>query len=91
MTEYFMTFATLSGLVELFLIMGTIIISVSVTLIGYYLLKWYGNILNVHFDTIGPIVIIFIIGTTISLLFNNIFEVSADTMLHCYILEDRLN
>ena len=91
MTENFLTFATLSGLVELFLIMGTIIISLTVTFIGYYLLKWYGDMLNVEFETIGPITIILIISVTVSLLFNNIFEISADTMLHCYILEDRLN
>lgn len=91
MTEYFLTFATLSGLVELFLIMGTIIISLTVTFLGYYLLKWYGDLMNVQFETIGPIIIILIISITVSLLFNNIFEISADTMLHCYILEDRLN
>lgn len=47
LTSNFLKFATLSGLVELFLIMGTLIISLSVTLLGYYLLKLYGDWFNV--------------------------------------------
>lgn len=34
--------------------------------------------------------IIFLIAVVVSLLFNEIFEVSADTMLHCYVLDESI-
>ena len=91
MTTNFLRFTALAGLVELFLIMGTIIISVCTTLIGYGILKGYGHATNIEFETIGPLVIIFMIAFVISMLFNNVFDVSADTMLHCYVLDETLN
>lgn len=91
MTSNFLRFTALAGLVELFLIMGTVIISICTTLIGYAILKGYGHVTNIEFETIGPLVIIFMIGFVISLLFNNVFDVSADTMLHCYVLDETLN
>lgn len=41
------------------------------------------------YDTIGPVLLIFLIAVTVSCLFNDIFEIAADTMLHCYIFEDQ--
>lgn len=89
MAEYFMLMTALTGLVNLFLYLGTIIISLFVTIIGYYLLQWYGSSTNEVYDTIGPVLLIFLISVTISCLFNDIFEIAADTMLHCYVFEDK--
>lgn len=88
MTTNFLRFAVLSGVVELFLIFGTILIAVVVAFIGYFLLILYGNMRNMEFETIGPITVIFLIAVLVSMFFNEIFEISSDTMLHCYVLDE---
>lgn len=57
LTTNFLRFAVLSGLVELFLFLGTIILSVCITIIGHFILKAYGNAYNIVFETIGPLVV----------------------------------
>lgn len=86
-----LVFFSLSGLVGLFLMIGTILLSISVTFLGHYLLKLYGNFFNLDFETTGPLIVIFLIALAVSLMFNNIFDISADTMLHCFLLEDEIN
>lgn len=66
LTNNFLRVGTLTTIVELFLIMGTFLISFLSVFIGYYLLEWYGSWRNEEFDTIGPLVIIFLIGFFIS-------------------------
>ncbi len=85
----FSNFVALSGLVELFLILGTIIVSLLVTVMSHLLLKSYGNWRNIEFETIGPILIVLVISVAITSLFNNVFEISVDTMLHCYVLDQQ--
>jgi len=41
-----------------------------------------------EFETVGPLVVIVLIALAVSSLFNEIFEISADTMLHCYVLDE---
>ena len=57
LTTNFLRFAVLSGLVDLFLFLGTIMITVSITMFGYLLLQVYGSTYNVVFETIGPLVV----------------------------------
>lgn len=57
LTTNFLRFAVLSGLVELFLFLGTVIISVCITIIGHFILKAYGNAYNIVFETIGPLIV----------------------------------
>ena len=88
MTDNFARFAILSGLVNLFLLFGTVLIAVGVSFLGHLILTLYGKWKNVEFESFGPLVIIFLIALVVSLLFNEIFEISSDTMLHCFILEE---
>lgn len=62
----FLRVAVLSGLVNLFLILATFLISTIGSIIGYFILKAYGNYWNESFDTYGPIVIFFLICCVIS-------------------------
>lgn len=57
LTTNFLRFAVLSGLVDLFLFLGTIMITISITMFGYLLLQVYGSTYNVVFETIGPLVV----------------------------------
>lgn len=88
MTSNFTKFLALSGIVELFLVLGTILITVSVSIVSHLLLKAYGDWRNMEFETVGPLVVIVLIALAVSSLFNEIFEISADTMLHCYVLDE---
>ena len=57
LTTNFLRFSILSGLVGLFLFLGTIAISISITIIGNYILKAYSHSFNAEFETIGPILV----------------------------------
>lgn len=57
LTTNFLRLAILSSLVELFLFLGTIVISVGVTIIGHYILKAYGEANNITYETIGPLIV----------------------------------
>ena len=52
------TIALLSGLVNMFMILGTVLITGIVGIISYFILNAYGNWKNIQFDTIGPYIII---------------------------------
>ena len=91
MTSNFLRFAVLSGIVELFLFLGTLIISVIMTFVGYLILRAYGHSFNVEYETFGPLIVIFIIAFVITSMFNHVFEISSDSMLHCYVLDESLN
>jgi hypothetical protein len=88
LTSNFARFAVLSSLVELFLFLGGVILATGMTLIGNLILNAYGSWKMIEYETIAPLVVIFIISLIITGLFNSIFEVSADTMLHCYVYEE---
>jgi len=90
LTTNFARFAVLSSLVELFLFLGGIVLSAVLTIVGYFILQAYGNWKNIEYETVGPLFVFFAIGMLITGMFNSIFEVSADTMLHCYVYEENM-
>lgn len=81
------TIAILSGLVNLFMILGTILVTCLVLVISYFIFQGYGNWQNIEFDTMGPYLIIMIFTIIITVLFNNVFDIAAETMLHCFVYE----
>jgi len=81
------TLLVLSGIVGVFLLFGTILITSIVTIIGYFIISAYGDTLNMKIETIGPILVIFIISFTIVELINSVFAVACDAMLHCYMID----
>lgn len=91
LTGNFLRFGVLAGLVGFFLIMGSIFITIIVTLIGYYILNGLADLNNDSYSTVGPLIVIALIAFVISILFNYIFSVSADTMMHCLIFEEENN
>lgn len=88
LTSNFVRFAILSGLVDLFLILGSLLISIITTLIGYLMIKLHEKSFNVEIETSFPLVLIFLIAFCVTLIFNHVFEVTADTMLHCYVIDE---
>ena len=87
-TGNFIRFGALAGLVGLFLVLGSVLISIVVTIIGFYVLKGLGHVQNEEYDTIGPLIVICIIAFFVTIYFNYVFSVTADTMLHCFMYEE---
>ncbi len=87
-TGNFLRVGVLLGIVELVLLMGSVCVTIIVVIISFYILKAIGSAQNEEYTTIGPLILMGVIGFVISLFFNYVFSVSCDTMLHCYIYEE---
>jgi hypothetical protein len=87
-TSNFLRFGVLSGLSGLFLFLGDIVISCTTTFIMFFVIRWYAVAKDLQVDTLAPHALIFAIVLFICIIFSHIFEISADTLLHCYIYDE---
>ena len=78
----------LHGICELCISFGTIAITALTVLIGYLLLRYVEYFDNQVTQLASPLVIVFIIGYTVSQLFGHVFDVCSDAMIHCYLTEE---
>ena len=62
LTGNFLRFGILAGIVFLFLALGTVFITLLVIFIGYYVLEGIADMRNDEYNTIGPLLIIGLIG-----------------------------
>jgi len=76
------------GLVSIILFLTVVFVTFVVCLICYFTIFGIGESQGIQYDTVGPIVVCGIIAIVVSSLFNHIFSVSTDTLLHCYIYEE---
>lgn len=84
----FLRFGILSGLANLFLFLGDLIISCSTTFITYFMIKGYAKAKNIEIDTIIPLLVVFLSTLSACLIFSYVYDVTADTLLHCLILDE---
>ena len=84
----FLRFGVLSGLLELFLFLGDLFISCSTTFIMYFVIKAYAKAKDLEVDTLAPHLLIFFVVLSMCIIFSYVYEISADTLLHCYILDE---
>jgi hypothetical protein len=84
-------FGVLNGLVELIMMFGTFLISILVTMIGYYCLQMVTWITEDVFETYAPLLMIFLISYACASIFMHVYDCSADVILHCFILDENLN
>ena len=87
-TSNFLRFGVLAGLSSLFLFLGNVLISCITTFLTHLMLKGYAKSQNVEIDTIFPLVTVFLITMVVCLIFSYIYDVTADTLLHCVILDE---
>lgn len=87
-TSNFLRFGVLSGLSGLFLFLGDLIISCTATFIMFFIIRWYAVAKDLEIDTLAPHALIFFIVLFICIIFSGVFEISADTLLHCYIYDE---
>lgn len=67
-----------------FIYMAVGFVSVVTTLVGYFLLKWTQE---VPVDTVAPCCLIFLIGYLVGTTFISPFDVGANTILQCYLID----
>lgn len=89
LTGNFIRVGALMGLVGLVLFLNIVLVTFCVCLICYFTIYGIGVKQNISYDTVGPIVVCGVIAVVISSLFNYIFSVTSDTLLHCYIYEEQ--
>ena len=87
-TKNFIRFGVLLGITELFLFMGSLFITCLTTFLMNYVIQAYADTYGIEVDTIGPLLFIFVFTLTICVIFSYVYEVSADSLLHCYILDE---
>lgn len=87
-TKNFLRFGVLLGLTEMFLFMGTLLISCLTTFIMNFVIAAYCDKFGIEVDTIGPLLFVFLFTLVVCMVFSYVYEVSADTLLHCYILDE---
>ena len=87
-TKNFLRFGVMSGLTELFLFMGSIFVTCVSTFVMHQMIKRYCEASGIEVTTIGPLAVIFLGTISICIIFSHVYEISADTLLHCYILDE---
>jgi hypothetical protein len=84
-------FSTLAAIGSLFTTIGTIFISVSSAIIGYFLItevSYFSDQLN---SCILPVTVFLIIGLVMGLVTMSIFGISGDALMHSFLLDEELN
>ena len=84
-------FSTLAFIGSLFTAIGTIFISVSSAIIGYFLItevSYFSEKLN---SCVLPVVVFLIIGLVLGLVTMSIFGISGDALMHSFLLDEELN
>ena len=84
-------FSALAAIGSLFTTIGTIFISVSSAIIGYFLITevpYFSEKLN---SCILPVVVFLIIGLVMGLVTMSIFGISGDALMHSFLLDEELN
>ena len=76
------------GLVSVILVMTVIFITFIVGLICFFTIEGIGKSKGESYDTVGPLIVCCLIAIVVTSLFNLIFSVTSDTLLHCYIYEE---
>lgn len=81
------------GIVELLTFFGSLFISAAVCVVSYYVILYVRDQGQKNKDLatlLGPMILIFLIGWVISKLFAHIWETSADAILHCYCIDEKI-
>ena len=84
-------FSTLILLGTLFTYIGTLFISVSSSIIGYYVItkiNYFNDKLN---SVVLPVICFALIGLIIGLVTMSVFGMSSDAMMHAFLLDEELN
>ena len=84
-------FSVLTLLGKLFSNIGTIFITVSSGIIGYLVIHYYGFLYDDIDSAFLPVFCMVMVGLIIGLVTMNVFGMSADTLLFCFLIDEEIN
>jgi hypothetical protein len=84
-------FSILTLLGKLFSTIGTLFISVSSGIIGYLVIQNYGFLKEEINSSFLPVFCMVLIGLIIGLVSMDVFGMSADTLLFCFLIDEEIN
>ena len=84
-------FSVLTLLGKLFSNIGTIFITVASGIIGYFVIENYGFIVDDIDSAFLPVFCMVMVGLIIGLVTMNVFGMSADTLLFCFLIDEDIN
>ena len=84
-------FSVLALLGNLFSIIGTLFIMAASGFLGYLVIEYYGFLKEEVNSYFLPILCMVIIGLIIGLICMNVFGMSADTLLYCFLIDEEVN
>merc|ERR1712032_820768 len=85
-------FGILDGISELMMLFGTFAISAGCTGLGYWLMKLMIKQEDRMVElTLAPMVVIFVASWATASLFQHVYDVSSDALLHCYAVDELTN
>ena len=84
-------FSVLALLGNLFSIIGTLFIMAASGFLGYLVIEYYGFLKEDVNSYFLPILCMVIIGLIIGLICMNVFGMSADTLLYCFLIDEEVN
>ena len=84
-------FSVLALLGNLFSIIGTVFIMATSGFLGYLVIEYYGFLKEEVNSYFLPILCMVIIGLIIGLICMNVFGMSADTLLYCFLIDEEVN
>merc|ERR1712023_557498 len=77
------TFAFTRGVGGIFNMLGKLVVSGGVTAVSYFIIRYWPELYNKLDEPVAPLVVVFLIGFTLSSLFMSIFSTTALCILHC--------
>ena len=84
-------FSVLTLLGKLFSNIGTLFIMTSSGILGYFVIRYYGFLYEEIDSMFLPVFCIVIVGLIIGLICMNVFGMSADTLLYCFLIDEEVN
>ena len=84
-------FSVLTLLGKLFSNIGTLFITVASGIIGYLVIQNYGFLKEDINSPFLPVFCMVMIGLIIGLVSMNVFGMSADTLLYCFLIDEEIN
>ena len=84
-------FSVLTLLGKLFTNIGTLFIMTSSGILGYLVIRYYGFLYEEIDSMFLPVFCIVIVGLIIGLISMNVFGMSADTLLFCFLIDEEVN
>jgi drug/metabolite transporter (DMT)-like permease len=87
----FLIIGVLYGVTGMLTMFGILTIAAITTGIGYLLMVAYTATGGPIFETLAPLSVIFVLSIVVGAIFMSTFDISCDTLLHCYIVDFRSN